>query len=138
MRHSRFTLQSGSVFPAFEVADLHTSVMGSAGPTTTLENRPQIHCVWTVWYSSTVHPRLYTWIPQGAFQYSQCLGPTIDQLNQNLWGWHSDTQKCFFKATRYEVKNENKWILKHLWIKIHNRQISKCILNTSLRWGIES
>lgn len=38
MRHFRFSLQSGSVFPAFEVADFHTSVMGSAGPTTLSDN----------------------------------------------------------------------------------------------------
>lgn len=37
-----------SVFPAFEVADLHTSVMGSAGPTPYRQlesHRPQVYCI---------------------------------------------------------------------------------------------
>lgn len=118
MWHSRFTLQSISVFSAFEVADVHMSMMGSAVPTTYRQlqsHRPQVHCIQRISQSTTVHPCLHMRITQGIPPKSQCLGCIPGQLNQNLLGWYPDT--IFFKVPRCEVKNKNKHILKHLQLR---------------------
>lgn len=40
----------------------------------------------------------------GAFIKCQCQGPTLDQLNHNLWGWGLDTGNVFSSSDGSNVQ----------------------------------
>lgn len=113
MWHSRFTLQSSSVFPAFEVADLHMSMMDSAGPTTY-----NFRVTGPSYSKDLIEQHCSPLSASENFsgnspQIPMLIGCIPGQLNRNLLGWYPDVIFFFFKVPRREVKNKNKCILKH-------------------------